>query len=253
MLKNLFLGLIFLFSGLTFSQIPAKETKVMVRAQAKDAKFIGTSMGSARIVIKDVLSGEILAQGLTEGGTGDTELIMNKPIARNAKISTEGTAGFLASIKLTEPRLVTIEAYGPLDKKHSIAKASTQTWLIPGKDILGDGIILPISGFVVEIISPEAVTSSTISEFTFEANVIMMCGCPVTSGGMWNADQYEVNAQITNLDTQNEQELILKPNGETNRFSAKSTLEKGNYELLMYAFDPETGNSGVDKKIISID
>ena len=60
----------------------AAETRVMVRARTKDAKFIGTSMGGALVVIRKADTGEVLASGLTSGGTGDTRRIMNDPHVR---------------------------------------------------------------------------------------------------------------------------------------------------------------------------
>ncbi|MBT5659166.1 MAG: hypothetical protein HOJ02_03315, partial [Rhodospirillaceae bacterium] len=50
----------------------AEPTRLTVRVMAKDAKFIGTSIGGARITIRDVDTGELLAQGVTEGSTGNT-------------------------------------------------------------------------------------------------------------------------------------------------------------------------------------
>ena len=38
-------------------------TEVMIRAQSKDAKFIGTSIGGAKVIVKDAETGEILAEG----------------------------------------------------------------------------------------------------------------------------------------------------------------------------------------------
>jgi hypothetical protein len=39
-------------------------------------------MGGALITIKDVHTGEVLAQGRTAGGTGDTTRIMKTPVVR---------------------------------------------------------------------------------------------------------------------------------------------------------------------------
>ncbi len=40
----------------------AIETRIIVRAKAKDAKFLGSSIGGAQVIIKDKLSGQILLQ-----------------------------------------------------------------------------------------------------------------------------------------------------------------------------------------------
>ena len=51
------------------------QTNVMIRAKAKDAKFIGTSVGGAKILVRDALTKELLAEGVTSGSTGNTEKI----------------------------------------------------------------------------------------------------------------------------------------------------------------------------------
>lgn len=55
--------------GLTFAVVvaaapaSAQPTHIVVRAIAKDAKFIGDSMGGVRITLSDAHSGRRLAQG----------------------------------------------------------------------------------------------------------------------------------------------------------------------------------------------
>ena len=54
----------------------AEPTDIVVRVLSKDAKFIGTSMGGMRVTLRDAHTGEILATGLTQGGTGDTKRLI---------------------------------------------------------------------------------------------------------------------------------------------------------------------------------
>ena len=68
--------LVVMLMGATTTPANAEPTKVAVRALSKGAKFIGTSMGGVRIVIRDAATGEILVQGLTQGTTGETKRIM---------------------------------------------------------------------------------------------------------------------------------------------------------------------------------
>lgn len=68
--------LLLLFTLFGFIFIQAQPTKITVRAKAKDAKFIGTSVGGALILIRNADTGELLASGRTEGSTG------NKPYAQ---------------------------------------------------------------------------------------------------------------------------------------------------------------------------
>jgi predicted alpha/beta hydrolase len=51
-------------------------TMLTVRTRAKDAKFIGSSMGGSYITVRNAQSDELLAEGYTEGSTGNTSRIM---------------------------------------------------------------------------------------------------------------------------------------------------------------------------------
>jgi hypothetical protein len=154
------------------------QTKVVVRARSKDAKFIGSTMGGALIVMKDAETGELLAKGFTTGGTGNTRRIMTEPVKRGMPIADEETAKFETSVDITEPRLVTIEVLSPYAQRQSMTKNTTQVWLIPGKDITGDGIIINIYGFSVDIITPQAHEIMKLSDgrltVPVRANVVMM-------------------------------------------------------------------------------
>src|SRR5688572_15553148 len=92
----------------------AEPTEITVRVLAKDSKFIGTSMGGMRIVLRDAQTGEILATGVTRGGTGDTALIMHENRGSRAVLSDDSAAKFTTTLDLDEPRLIEAEAYGPL-------------------------------------------------------------------------------------------------------------------------------------------
>ncbi|HEY9185982.1 MAG TPA: hypothetical protein VIM94_11710 [Salegentibacter sp.] len=236
-------GLLLFFTGNLFAQ----ETKIMVRALANDAKFIGSSMGGAKIIIREVETGRILDEGLTTGKTGDTGAILLSPRQRYKEITTEKTAGYQASLELEKPTFVSIEAHGPMSKKQAKAVSSTQLWVIPGKDITGDGVILKIPGFVVDILSPQ--THETIKPETkieIKANVVMMCGCPVTNAGTWDASGYEIKAIISS-EGKEQKEIDLKPTEKASTFSETIPLGEGDYEIEVYAYDPKTGNTGLDK------
>lgn len=227
--------------------IYAQQTEIMVRVKAKDAKFIGSSIGGAKIHIRNSETGELLASGMTTGSTGDTELIMKQAHSRNQRITDEETAGFLARLDLEEPVFVTVEAYAPFNEKQARVMSSTQLWLLPGKDITGEGLVLEAPGFVVDILSPQTHERiSKESRVRIKANVVMMCGCPVTSEGIWDADKYEIKAIVSREGTK-VAELELEGEEKPSTFSAETTLEPGLYELTVYAYDPLSGNTGLDK------
>ncbi len=160
---------IFFYSAIS----EAVPTKLIVRAKSVDAKFIGSKMGGATVIIKDSKNGKVLSKGTIEGVTGSTKRIIVTPLQRGALLSGASTAKFETTVDINEPILATIEVQGPLGWKQSIVKSSTQIWLIPGKDILGDGIVLLFYGFAVDLITPEVNKS-----FKFSGNNISV---PVTA------------------------------------------------------------------------
>jgi hypothetical protein len=240
---------ILLFS---FGSLTAQETTVMVRALAKDAKFIGSSIGGAKIIVRNAETGTILDQGFTSGSTGDTKLILKTPQERYDSLTDEETAGFKAELDITEPTFIEIEAHAPFNKKQARVVSSTQLWVIPGKNITGDGVVLEVPGFVVDILSPQTHERIKSSEVvSLKANIVMMCGCPVTEGGTWDANQYEVKAILAG-EGKESREIALKPTDKASTFAAEANLDKGYYTITVYAFDPVTGNTGVDKTNIII-
>jgi hypothetical protein len=227
----------------------AQETSVMIRVKAKDAKFIGTSMGGAKVIVRDEGTGNILAEGFTEGGTGDTGVLMKNPITRGSQLSDENTAGFLAKLNIEKPVFVNVEAFAPGENR---VKSTTQLWVIPGKDIIGDGLIIEIPGFAIDIFSPQTHQSiGANKEIEIKTKIVMMCGCPITKGGIWDADQYEVKTVIFK-DGKQERTLDLQVLEQASTFSGKVVLVPGDYEILVYAFDPVSGNTGLDKTNIIV-
>jgi hypothetical protein len=143
---------IFVQPSLSADKIP---TKVIVRVVSKDAKIIGSGVGGAFIRIKNLETGEVLAQGKQEGGTGDTDRIMVQPRRRGGTLyGTPDGAFFQAEIFLDKPIQVEIYAEAPLAYPQSIQKGSKTLTLIPGKNILGEGIVIELSGLIVNILSP---------------------------------------------------------------------------------------------------
>ena len=235
------------------------ETHLTVRALAADAKFIGSSMGGAKITIKNAENGEILDFGVTEGGTGNTNLLMRTPKKRYMDISDETAAKYETTLILNKPTLVTIEAEAPQNQLQSTIKASKQLWLIPGKHITGDGIIIEIPGFSVDIVEPRTPSStSTANEneagggVTIRANIVMMCGCPTSDGGLWDSQKFDTQA-IVYRDNKKIGEFPLNNTSNSSEFTGifKPT-QKGVYLVTVYAFDPRTGNAGVDKTSIIV-
>lgn len=247
-MKTFVLMNLLLFAGLMAGAV---ETKVMVRAKGRDAKFIGSSLGGAYVIIRNKVNQQILAEGKTSGSTGNTDLIMKVPKTRGLSIADAQTAGFLAKIDIDEPTFVSIEVISPFNQKQAQAKVSTELWLLPGKDILGDGIVLEIPGFIIDILKPRthqyiALNSVKDRPFQFQANVVMMCGCVVEKGGVWNSEEMEVRG-ILKKDGKYLEEVKLSLIS-TNLFEGDVKLTAaGNYELILYAYHKKSGNTGIDK------
>jgi hypothetical protein len=158
--KNvIFLGMlsgVVLFVAPAFSS-GAIPTKVLVRVVSKDAKVIGSGVGGAAVRIVNARTGETLAQGKQEGGTGDTDRIMVKPRARgNVVYGTPGAAFFLAEIGLERPTQVEIRVEAPLGFPQALQRGSKTITLIPGKDIVGEGVVIELDGLIVDIVAPAA-------------------------------------------------------------------------------------------------
>jgi hypothetical protein len=116
--KTLFIMLLTLF--FTAATAMAVPTHITVRVKTKDAKFLGTSMGGALVTINNAQTGKQLAKGVTEGATGNTNLIMIKPLERGVPISDERSAKYTATIDIDEPTQILVTAQGPLSESHAI-------------------------------------------------------------------------------------------------------------------------------------
>lgn len=241
-----------LFAGATFLPTPVQaqgtETRVMIRAVAHDAKLIGSGVGGARITVVHALTGDVLAQGLQEGGTGDTRAIMMEPRERGESIyDTEGAAGYLAELVLEGPTRVRIEAEGPLGTPHATQRASRTMDLVPGKHVLGDGVVIELYGFTVELLEP----TENPSEFEGEsmpvrARVTMLCGCPTEPGGIWDSDDYTIEARIVDAEGRVLESAPLGFAGETSEYEGEIAVPEGDgLSLQVLAMDAGTANFGM--------
>lgn len=173
--RSVFLGLLVVL--LTVTPTLAVPTDITVRVRAKDAKFVGDTMGGARVTIRDAETGELLAKGVTTGTTGDTGLIMKIVNPRGKPISDEKAARFTATIDIDEPRLIEVSAYGPLANRQAANRVSATQWVVPGKHITGgDAWMIELPGFVVDVQAPPLNTklNGLPQDVKLEANVILM-------------------------------------------------------------------------------
>ncbi|NIP56796.1 MAG: hypothetical protein GWM92_01595 [Gemmatimonadetes bacterium] len=235
--------------GLLPSTVAAQgtATRVIVRAVASDAKLIGDGVGGARITVVDARTGELLARGVQAGSTGSTRRIMVEPRERGEKVyDAEGAAGFLAELALEEPTLVRIEAEGPLGTPHATQRASRTMLLVPGRDVLGDGVVLTLYGFTVELLEPTSDPSESAGErIPVRARVTMLCGCPTEPGGMWDSDDYTIEARIVDGEGTVLEKAPLTYAGATSTYRARIRVPSGEgLSLQVLAMDPGKANFG---------
>jgi hypothetical protein len=172
----------------------SQNTTVVVRVLAHDAKVVGTGVGGANVTIKNVATGEILAEGTHDGSTGNTTAIMVAPRVRG-EVVYDGAGQFVAHIELNRPTTLEFIAEGPLGYPTATQRASKTMVVMPGDDMTGDGVVLELHGFIVEIASPTQLVGGG-GPATVTGIVRMMCGCPLTPGGLWNADRVAVSARV---------------------------------------------------------
>ncbi len=121
--------------------------------------------------------------------------------------------------------------------------------MIPGRGLAGgDGWVLELPGFVVDVLAPPAhIKLSGKSKIDVRANVVMMCGCPIEPKGMWDADKFEVQA-IVSRDGKQMTRLAMTYAGETSQFATTVPVDAaGTYDVLVYAYNSANGNTGVDR------
>jgi hypothetical protein len=230
-------------------------TRVVVSAIARGGKFLGDDIGGALVTIRDANTSQVLASGRTQGGSGPEDL-MTIATTRAEPIPDQDAATFETTLLLDEPRLVEISAIGPLAAQGSSARATVTRWLLPGSAASDDNhVILTLDGLIVQILNPPThflPTTPAPLPISFQANVTMMCGCPIGPGLAWQPQDFQVTATITGPDgAQYELPLIWDagaPDGAPSQFTGAWTAPAaGVYEATVTARQPVHDNVGVDR------
>jgi hypothetical protein len=243
-------------------------TGITVRVIAAGGKFLGDDVGGAQISIRDVYTGEVLAAGVTRGGSGPATL-MTTPLARTQPIPTEdganSAARFDATLHLDRARLVEVTAIGPLGAP-SPGRTSTTVWLYPGKPLSPsgnlriDGLLMEIPGLIVGMVTPPvhylAHTHDAAKAMEIRANVTMMCGCPI-AGPPWPASDFEVVAHIRHglQSTAIPLHFVAnEANGAPSQFSSLAWVpgDTGVFNITVVAYQKSTGNLGVAQSSVTL-
>jgi hypothetical protein len=226
-------------------------TQVRVHVVSRDAKLIGTSVGGIWVTIRDAATGRTLAEGLHTGGTGDTRRIMQTPRLRDSTLfTTEGAAQFTATIPLTRPTPVIVTAHGPLNYPDQAVTVTKHLLLVPGEDILGDGVVLEMHGLIVEVLEPTVPTLAAGETLSVRARVRMMCSCPTGPDQLWSAGA--VRARLLKDDVV-VVETAMPAVGEGSLYAGRITAPSaGRYVLEVLASDPARVNAGVARREVVV-
>ncbi len=226
------------------------KTQIRVRVVAHDAKIIGSGVGGARIVVKNAETGEVLAEGIQEGSTGDTKAIVVEPITRGASVfDTPGAAEFTVTIELDEPTVLEFVGEGPLGFAYAMQRATKRMLVVPGQDLLGDGVVLDLHGFIVELLEPTHIPDGA-HEIQVRVRVRMMCGCTLEPAGLWDADRVAVRVQVYGPDGM-VREAPLGYAGEPNIFTGSLSLDgvpEGS-RVFVVVTDPARENFGMSLEL----
>ena len=226
----------------------AEVTNITVRVVARNAQYVGDLVEGAFVTITDAVSGEVLAQGITSGNVGNLQRTMRTPRKRGEAMATKGDAKFAATLDIDEPRYIQVSAYGPLDKRFTANRASATQWIVPGKHVTGgDGWVLELPGLLVSpnLAASTVPLSKAVSGIRIEAEVMLMCGCPIKPGFHWKPTDYEVVAIVRRGDDDVGQ-FPLRYAGADSEFETQFTTHlPGVYDISVYAYDSASGNTGV--------
>jgi hypothetical protein len=225
----------------------AQPTVLNVTVKAHDAKFIGSAVGGFKITVRDFFTNKILAAKDIKGSTGDTRVIMEAPVTRGKTLSAgNDTARFQYSFDINEPQKLLIEITGPMSAGSNIHEETKTTWLIPGRNITGDGILFDLYGLIIHPYSPKP------HEFFLPGETVVigvhatpMCGCPVRPGfRIWDADTYSLTATVF-FKRKKVAQIPLKYADQISHFEEKFTPEKtGTYKVMVEGSD-KRNNQGV--------
>jgi hypothetical protein len=259
-------GLIFSLTLLSYLSTPVRSqtppniplngpqpTVVLVRVVAHGAMVLGREVGGARVTITEVATGQILATGLQEGGSGDQNQIMRTPhMIEEPVYSSRPSAVFTTTLQLHKPTLVEISAEGPLAYPAASQKASKTLLLMPGQDLTHDGIVLHLYGYLVQIERPtphEPLIAK--DDVKLRASVRTLSGSLVRPHGDWDSRKIRIYGEVLIGDQIIERLQMFYDEGsrtfEAPFFVPPSKEVPDGIKLRVIATDLSTGNSGMDQ------
>ena len=227
-------------------------TRIVVRVVAHDGKIVGKDAGGARVRIYDAATHRLLAHGIQNGESGNTEQIMETKYARGdtAKFASASAASFTTTLALSRPARLEIVAEGPLAFPASKQRVTRTVWVLPGASMdpaTQDGIVLELYGFAMKFddVTPGSGTVAVT------AHVAMMCGCPIAKDGPWPESRFTVTASLRRSGSAGAEERMT--------WTAKNTFEgsfnglaSGQYELVVTASDVDRANFSSIRRTVAV-
>ena len=246
------------------------ETRVLVRVQAKGGKFIGPDGGYALVTLRDAVSGELLAQRLATGGSGQLQSKFTPEATRDAIVTRsagvdavqwlsapqgQATAGLLATLDLHAPMLVEFSAAALTSGIPNGHTVTQRMWLTPGVHLDHEpGVVLLMPGLSVQVLSP-TVASPPAGPLSVTAWVAMMCGCKIDPKLPWVPQEFRVHARVRAVGGGFEDEAPLEYHA-TSTFVTRTPIKlppgAGSYELVVNAVQPAEGNVGSASAFFSV-
>jgi len=173
------------------------QTEVVIRVVAHGALVVGDEVGGARVTITDVATGRILATGIQQGEPGDQNQTMRTPRLMGEPRYSSKAASFRASLELERPTLVEISVAGPLAYPSATQRDSRTVLLVPGQDMVNDGIVFDLYGYIVQIEQPKPGESLIAKEdVKLRATVRMLSGALLRPHGDWDARKTNIFADV---------------------------------------------------------
>ena len=230
-----------------------KPTTVLVRVVAHGAMVLGREVGGARVTITDLETKQVLATGIQQGEAGDQNQIMRTPhLMEEPVYSARPAAVFTTTLELRKPTLVEITAEGPLAHPASMQHASQTVLLIPGHDLINDGIVLHLYGYIVQIEHPKPGQALMAKDdVKLRASVRTLSGTLVRPHGDWDSRKIRIYGELL-IGNRIVERLQMFYSNETGTFDAPFFVPKPDEApdgivLRVVATDLATGNSGVGR------
>ncbi|MEQ4576823.1 MAG: hypothetical protein ABN502_18065 [Gammaproteobacteria bacterium] len=225
----------------------AQPTDIEIRVLARGAKFIGGYTASAQVTLTDADTGEVLARGLTQGSTGDTQRILQGGKDGDGRRASADAAVFRTTLDLASARRITASVTGPIAQPQAATTVTSTQWILPGRNVTaGDGWLLELPGLIVDVAQPVAYQWLEKGKpVPLQASVTMMCGCALSIDGPWRAGDTEVEVSVSaNGKPQPVRKMAF--DAATGRFNAEMVPDApGIYEVEVRAWAAGTNNAGV--------